>query len=146
MSTIIQVAILTLFFLALCSSKNPKSCSFTCPSGHKLIPKPNHKPSFNGCGITGMLVKSDFDFTNCCNEHDLCYDTCLPDRDKEACDSEFLECMNKVCRSSKLSQEVEKQCLGNAKLFFIGTTSFGCNSFMESRKMACLCDRGIDEL
>lgn len=35
------------------------------------------------------------DMEHCCNEHDLCYDTC--NNDKEMCDLDFRRCLLKIC-------------------------------------------------
>lgn len=46
-------------------------CEFTCPNGTPLAPRMDFAPSTNGCGVSGLKIKSAFDFTECCNEHDL---------------------------------------------------------------------------
>lgn len=33
--------------------------------------------------------------TKCCNNHDVCYDTC--NKEKELCDLEFKRCLYKYC-------------------------------------------------
>lgn len=37
----------------------------------------------------------------CCNEHDICYDTC--NKDKELCDLDFKRCLYNYCDSLKTS-------------------------------------------
>jgi len=43
----------------------------------------------------GIKVTTDFEFTPCCDEHDLCYERCGSVRDE--CDSEFSRCMKDIC-------------------------------------------------
>eukprot|EP01121_Diplochlamys_sp_Union-15-3_P021238 TRINITY_DN854_c0_g1_i1.p1 TRINITY_DN854_c0_g1~~TRINITY_DN854_c0_g1_i1.p1 ORF type:complete len:109 (+),score=6.54 TRINITY_DN854_c0_g1_i1:257-583(+) len=108
------------------------------------MPRPNHKPSSNGCGIPGFSVKDEWKFESCCDKHDHCYDTCDVRKTKEYCDNEFKECMNTLCKKITKQQGKYKQCLDQAKLYVQMTTIFGCNSFVSSREKACLC--GKDEL
>lgn len=58
-----------------------------------------YTPSANGCGIVGMKISTEYlptkDMELCCNEHDLCYDTC--NNDKELCDLDFRRCLHKIC-------------------------------------------------
>lgn len=44
-----------------------------------------------------MLPSSDF--VNCCNDHDLCYETCGSDKDE--CDLKFKKCLYKTCTRKK---------------------------------------------
>lgn len=66
-------------------------------------PKPNrdHKPTANGCGALGMKINSEYlpvtEMTKCCDQHDICYDTCR--NDKEICDVAFRKCLYKYCDS-----------------------------------------------
>lgn len=39
--------------------------------------------------------------TKCCDQHDICYDTCR--NDKERCDIEFRKCLYKYCDSYEKS-------------------------------------------
>lgn len=79
-----------------------------------------HKPNSDGCGSLGVSVSFVFnefpqtshwsismqineeylpvaEMTDCCNEHDLCYDTC--NAGKEKCDFDFKRCLYKICES-----------------------------------------------
>ena len=42
---------------------------------------------------------------SCCNSHDICYDTCLSD--KELCDLDFKRCLYKFCDSYEKTQAGE---------------------------------------
>ncbi len=61
---------------------NGGKCVYECKDSKKVTyPNPKHKPTFNGCGIPGMKVERVSEgFTECCNKHDICYDTCNSDR------------------------------------------------------------------
>lgn len=85
-------------FLGLKASKPGKKC----PEGEVSCPKPNHKPSSNGCGTSGWKGKLVpemplwmIDFSSSCNSHDLCYSTCNSSRSK--CDQAFLKDMLDAC-------------------------------------------------
>ncbi|XP_012252841.2 group XIIA secretory phospholipase A2 [Athalia rosae] len=119
------------------------SCIYRCPGG--ALPKPNwnHKPKSNGCGAMGLEQFQEF-FTNdeikiCCDNHDICYDTC--NSDKEKCDLDFKRCLYKYCDTlESTSINVMRACRAAAKLYFAGTTTFGCKSFLDSQKQACYCN------
>lgn len=59
----------------------------------------HYTPSSNGCGIAGMKISREYlptvEMEHCCNEHDLCYDTC--NNDKVMCDLDFRRCLLKIC-------------------------------------------------
>jgi Group XII secretory phospholipase A2 precursor (PLA2G12) len=69
--------------------KHPIADLSQCPN---RIADPSHVPGFNGCGpafLTGVqfLIPQGYgsaSFTNSCNGHDICYDTC--NSDKNSCD------------------------------------------------------------
>ena len=55
---------------------------------------------FDDSDNSPMFVEKEF--TECCDDHDICYDTCL--EDKDMCDIRFemkLECESIVQRSAK---------------------------------------------
>lgn len=58
-------------------------------------------PIINGCGSYNITL--DFRllgldaFTQCCNSHDLCYDTCS--QSKDSCDRSFSRCLIQSCDS-----------------------------------------------
>ncbi|MES1920023.1 hypothetical protein MHBO_001752, partial [Bonamia ostreae] len=71
----------------ICDKKEHADCYFSCGRGLKAVPREGHVPESNGCGAEGMDVKGNFDFTDECNQHDICYHTCLSDR--KECDVNF---------------------------------------------------------
>lgn len=58
-----------------------------------------YTPSANGCGSLGLGIPTEYlpisEMSNCCDEHDICYDTC--NSDKELCDLDFKRCLYKYC-------------------------------------------------
>ena len=81
-------------------------------------------------------------FTECCDAHDKCYDTCSNDRSD--CDEHFKSCLSSVCLfdglSNKKSKDKMTQCQTSADMMHAATTSLGCTAFKESQRNACLCD------
>eukprot|EP00128_Syssomonas_multiformis_P015774 Colp12_sorted_trinity150504_noHs@2531 len=111
-------------------------CEFTCPAGEKAVNNPDHVQTTNGCGVAGLTIENVFNFTPCCDEHDICYDTC--GANKKKCDDKFKKCLLKVCKKLRDTEEKEK-CQGNANLYYIGTASFGCAAYSASQENACMC-------
>uniref|UniRef100_A0A023GAG0 Putative salivary phospholipase a2 n=1 Tax=Amblyomma triste TaxID=251400 RepID=A0A023GAG0_AMBTT len=119
-------------------------CRFQCPATLKPSPRPLHKRSSNGCGTEAFRLPASAlphpDFEACCNEHDLCYDTCLSD--KAQCDRSFDACMARIC-DTKVA--VKDSCISTAGLFTTMTKNLGCEAFLKSQEQACIC-RSEDEL
>uniref|UniRef100_T1GYA8 Uncharacterized protein n=1 Tax=Megaselia scalaris TaxID=36166 RepID=T1GYA8_MEGSC len=61
-----------------------------------------YTPSSDGCGSLGLTIDTQYlpakEMETCCNNHDICYDTC--NSDKELCDLEFKRCLYKYCDST----------------------------------------------
>lgn len=79
------------------ASDRVQPCDFKCANS-SLIPEPNPSwiPVFNGCGTADTFtLLPKYNFTGCCNTHDLCYSTC--GKSKALCDLEFLSCMLEQC-------------------------------------------------
>lgn len=77
---------------------------------------------------------------NCCNAHDICYDTC--NKDKEMCDLDFKRCLYAYCdthEKSTVGYLVVKGCKAAAKMLFTGTVTLGCKSYLDSQERACFC-------
>lgn len=77
---------------------------------------------------------------NCCNSHDICYDTC--NKDKELCDLDFKRCLYNYCETHEktaVGSIVAKGCKAAAKMLFTGTLTLGCRSFLDSQERACYC-------
>ncbi|XP_077495269.1 group XIIA secretory phospholipase A2-like [Amblyomma americanum] len=119
-------------------------CQFQCPASLKPSPRPLHKRSANGCGTEAFRLPASAlphpDFEACCNEHDLCYDTCLAD--KAQCDRSFDACMARICDTKVSSKD---SCVSTASLFTTMTKNLGCEAFLKSQEQACVC-RTEDEL
>jgi secretory phospholipase A2 len=103
-----------------------------------------HVPSSDGCGSLGMKIDSDYlpapEMANCCNAHDICYDTC--NSDKELCDLDFKRCLYKYCDSFEKSAAGEiliKGCKAAAKMLFTGTMTLGCKAYLDAQERACFC-------
>lgn len=99
--------------------------------------------------------------SNCCDEHDICYDTC--NSDKELCDLDFKRCLYKYCdtyEKSAVGGEMMVKgtfycsnilvmtnfkffilagCKGAAKMLFTGTLTLGCRSYLDAQAKSCFC-------
>ncbi|GFG28802.1 hypothetical protein Cfor_01999 [Coptotermes formosanus] len=120
-----------------------EDCKYTCPDGGKAVKNKYHKPSSDGCGSLGLEIPAENlpvgEMTDCCNAHDICYDTC--GQDKEQCDFDFRRCLYKMCEKYEVAagQTVGKGCKAAAKMLFTGTITLGCKSYIDSQKEACYC-------
>ncbi|KAJ8679955.1 hypothetical protein QAD02_015742 [Eretmocerus hayati] len=117
-------------------------CVYQCPSGISPKPNRNHRPHSNGCGSLGIEIDQEYlpleEMTKCCNEHDICYDTC--NLDKEKCDIEFKRCLYKYCEGyQSTGLTIVNTCKAAAKVLFTGTTALGCKSYLDAQKEACYC-------
>jgi hypothetical protein len=81
---------------AFLGGQKDEGCSYMCPDRTKPSrARDGHIPSSNGCGTAGFQVDPEFGFSPCCDEHDMCYDTCGSDRD--TCDKKFEKCLKATC-------------------------------------------------
>jgi len=110
----------------------------TAHQGKTKEKNPSHVPSMNGCGTDFLKVSDEFNFTPCCNKHDICYDTCNKEYIRDQCDDNFLKCMNELCAKKK-PMEKQKKCEATANVYHVATTSFGCNLYRKSQQNACKC-------
>lgn len=74
--------------------------------------------------------------TECCNQHDLCYDTC--NNLKENCDNLFKSCLYKLCDNASKIDTLVKACKVAASMVG-GSMTLGCKSYLESQKKSCYC-------
>lgn len=110
------------------------------PQRHKF-----YTPSADGCGSLGLKIDTEYlpaiQMENCCNAHDICYDTC--NKDKELCDLDFKRCLYNYCetheKTTTVGSLVAKGCKTAAKLLFTGTITLGCKSYLDSQGRACYC-------
>uniref|UniRef100_A0A8C9F428 Phospholipase A2 group XIIB n=1 Tax=Pavo cristatus TaxID=9049 RepID=A0A8C9F428_PAVCR len=82
---------------------------FLFSSGKAPMPRPHYKPQEpNGCSsyFLGLKVPQSLDLgipamTKCCNQLDICYDTC--GANKYRCDAKFRWCLHSICSDLKRS-------------------------------------------
>lgn len=103
-----------------------------------------YTPTANGCGSLGLHINTEYlpavEMENCCNEHDICYDTC--NSNKDLCDLDFKRCLYKYCETIEKSIGSEyliTGCKAAAKVLFTGTLTLGCKSYLDSQKRSCYC-------
>lgn len=82
------------------------------------------------------------DMTQCCNEHDLCYDTC--NNPKKNCDELFKNCLYRLCDNASKVDTLAKACKVAASMVS-GSMTLGCKSYLESQKNACYCSNSSDK-
>ncbi|XP_069705758.1 group XIIA secretory phospholipase A2 [Periplaneta americana] len=120
-----------------------EDCKYICPDGVKPVKNKYHWPSSNGCGSLGLEIPTEQlpvgEMTSCCNDHDICYDTC--GQDKEQCDFDFKRCLYKICEKYEATAgaTVTKGCKAAAKMLFTGTITLGCKSYLDCQAKACYC-------
>jgi hypothetical protein len=118
------------------------------------VPHPGHVPSFNGCGpakgFSHFVIPNkigptrNIDFTEACNNHDVCYDTC--NSSKSGCDQGFLADMTAACADaypgrSRYNQYMRQACVTDATLYFyaVSQTSAGTDAYESAQSLACDC-------
>jgi len=139
MHLFIRVA-LALIFVRDVESKRDNDCDLKCPVGYEKAVNPAHQPRTNGCGTDFLRVTDEFNFTPCCDKHDICYDSCqLKDRHRDTCDKDFLQCMQSTCKTTYKGKKSE--CLSTAAMYNMATTSFGCKLYKECQSKACSCQK-----
>nr|CAD7449706.1 unnamed protein product [Timema bartmani] len=102
----------------------------------------DQSPSEEGVKLLSIISSEQLpmgEMTKCCDEHDICYDTC--NQAKEHCDYEFKNCLYKICDKYEktVGETVVKTCKAAAKMLFTGTITLGCKSYLDSQKQACYC-------
>nr|XP_056706258.1 group XIIB secretory phospholipase A2-like protein isoform X2 [Euleptes europaea] len=131
-------------FLELLGGKNGV-CQFRCRFGKAPLPRPDYKASEpNGCSSYFLGLKLDLGIpamTKCCNQLDVCYDTC--GANKYRCDAKFRWCLHAICSDLKRSlgfvSKVEA-CESVADTVFNTVWTLGCRPFMNSQRSACICN------
>lgn len=98
----------------------------------------------------------------CCDDHDICYDTC--NKDKELCDLDFKRCLYSYCdKYEKSTVGGELMVKGNwnflsskycnwkfiealfigcktaAKMLYTGSVTLGCKPYLNAQSKACYC-------
>lgn len=103
-----------------------------CPAGGSVFAKVQKKAPSNGCGPDGARILNDNllggKFTPCCNGHDQCYTGNTSGKAaKDACDTQFYECMKKTCGSNIL-------CKGKAWIYYEAVSIKGCGAWEAAKK------------
>ncbi|KAM9345457.1 group XIIB secretory phospholipase A2-like protein [Symphorus nematophorus] len=120
-------------------------CQYRCRYGELPQPRPGYQhPEPDGC--SSSLVGFQFDLgipamTKCCNELDVCYDTC--GTSKYDCDSKFRLCLHDICsdlnKSLGFGSKVQA-CESMADTLFNTVWTLGCRPYMNSQRAACVCE------
>ncbi|KAM9315255.1 group XIIB secretory phospholipase A2-like protein [Pholidichthys leucotaenia] len=123
-------------------------CQYRCRYGKAPVPRPGYQmPEPDGCSsyFFGLPIPEGLDLgipamTKCCNQLDMCYDTC--GSNKYRCDSKFRWCLHSICSDLKKSlgfvSKVEA-CESVADTFFNTVWTLGCRPYMNSQRAACYC-------
>ncbi|XP_060658037.1 group XIIA secretory phospholipase A2 [Drosophila nasuta] len=127
-----------------------ETCVFQCPipdgggTAPRAVQNKFYVPTADGCGSLGLRISTEYlpaaEMETCCNDHDICYDTC--NSDKELCDLDFKRCLYKYCDSyekSIASDLMTKGCKAAAKMLFTGTLTLGCKAYLDSQQRSCYC-------
>ena len=95
--------------------------------------------TINGCGPAsiwgGLRDYADFisGFGDVCNNHDLCYNSCLESRN--SCDVEFLDLMISTCHNNHDQVLLQKNCKNVAYGMIAIVLEFGEDSFVEGQSL-----------
>eukprot|EP00088_Acartia_fossae_P023900 TRINITY_DN24881_c0_g1_i1.p1 TRINITY_DN24881_c0_g1~~TRINITY_DN24881_c0_g1_i1.p1 ORF type:complete len:194 (-),score=22.92 TRINITY_DN24881_c0_g1_i1:155-736(-) len=132
-----------------------EDCYYQCPKGKVMKAKDSHVKTANGCGSLDYIfddtpdsyIYVEKEFSECCQAHDYCYDTCF--EDKDFCDIKFRKCLYRVCRGEQHKKYLDnKKCKLKAKLFYMAVVGVGCQPFKDAQRNACECvpDKDRQEL
>jgi hypothetical protein len=115
------------------SESESQECVFRCPGNRPVkSPRASHEPSFNGCGSGGFKIDASHwpGMEQCCNDHDMCYDTC--GKHRSACDDQFGACLDARCGRNQ-------ECSSTASMLKMGSSMLGCQFYLDSQRQACEC-------
>jgi secretory phospholipase A2 len=103
-------------------------------------PKPNHRPSANGCGPEKGVKVPDrplflANFKPACDFHDICYETC--NVSKDACDEAFRRKMVQACVAETFV--TQNLCVSIAQTYYEFVRDFGGGPYEDAQKAACNC-------
>jgi len=117
-----------------------KKCKMKCGKidNETTIPAIKDKYHFNsnGCGYQGMDIGGSFDFSPCCDLHDVCYTICGAKH--SFCEKKFGECQSNICQTFEEFED-KQECESQRGLYQLGTGLFGCGVFPECQEEACDC-------
>lgn len=119
-------------------------CQYRCKYGELPQPRPGYQhPEPNGCSSSLIGLQLDLGIpamTKCCNQLDVCYDTC--GTSKYDCDSKLRECLHDICSDLNKSlgfQSKVQACESMADALYNTVWTLGCRPYMNSQRAACLC-------
>ncbi|XP_041804005.1 group XIIB secretory phospholipase A2-like protein [Chelmon rostratus] len=124
-------------------------CQYRCRYGEPPQPRPGYQLSEpDGCSssLVGFQVNAALDLgipamTKCCNQLDVCYDTC--GTSKYDCDSKFRSCLHGICsdlnKSLGFASKVQA-CESMADTLYNTVWTLGCRPYMNSQRAACVCE------
>ncbi|TLD18958.1 Casein kinase I 1 [Venturia nashicola] len=100
------------------------------PFGLESFVKTGARPaSFNGCGAENGMKIPDLRFTECCDNHDLCYDDCT--KTWNQCNNDFRKCMHSKCKNDPSWTEWGCNNIADVYADFV-STRLGAWSFRNS--------------
>lgn len=134
-------------------NKYPITNLDACPN---RVPHPGYTPSFNGCGPEGSVVTNFVpntfglaNFTTCCDNHDICYGTCLSAKD--GCDSTFYSCLAAECNTwyqvinhGVIYDQLYQNCLTAATVYYSAVHFRGGGAYTSAQDGACDCCGPVD--
>lgn len=93
----------------------------------------------NGCGAEGsinidwaLIVVGERVIIECCNRHDICYETC--GKTQSGCDNDFKTCLNNVCSTlggwfQWWAATRRSACQLDGRVLFTIVNAFGSSAF-----------------
>ncbi|XP_072247306.1 group XIIB secretory phospholipase A2-like protein isoform X2 [Leuresthes tenuis] len=120
-------------------------CQYRCRYGELPLPRPGYQQAEpNGCSSSLVGFQLDMGvpaMTKCCNQLDMCYDTC--GMNKYDCDGNFRSCLHDICSDLKKSLGFVSKvqaCESMADTLYNTVWTFGCRPYMNSQRAACVCE------
>ena len=124
-------------YIGRCPNRGPRAGVKLEPNGCGTKDKPVDPTDKEDLG-KGRTIGGRADFTEACNAHDSCYDTCNSDRG--ACDDKFLEKMNAICNATYKRGASLDHCMKMARnWFFQGVKTLGSSAYDDAQKRVCQC-------
>ncbi|XP_029031247.1 group XIIB secretory phospholipase A2-like protein isoform X2 [Betta splendens] len=119
-------------------------CQYRCKYGDPPEPRSGYQtPEPNGCSSSLVGFQLDLGIpamTHCCNQLDVCYDTC--GSDKYSCDAAFRSCLHSICSNLKRSLGFVSKvqaCESMADALYNTVWTLGCRPYMNGQRAACVC-------
>ena len=111
--------------------------SFVLPLHALNVPTSRFRRQANGCGPSSLNLDEflreigEDILIVCCNEHDLCYDTC--GKKQFTCDTSFLRCMLEICQYLSPLSNVQR-CQNDARVYFWFVVFGGQFAYQQSQE------------